>query len=91
MKKLLLVAAVASVALAGCSGSNTPQQLKTSFPLDKIRGLEDCTFNRVDPGDVYSVITVVRCPNSTTSTTYQMGKTTATVVVIDGIEYVKKQ
>jgi len=36
-------------------------------------------------------ITVIRCPNSSTTTEYLVVKHTETTVVIDGVEYVKKQ
>jgi len=51
--------------------------------------LKDCKFYMVSANG-RGYMTVVRCPNSTTSTTYNTGKSQYTTVVIDGQEYVKK-
>lgn len=86
MTKLLVVAI--SVLLAGCNpGEGGYTDAKSRFPkLPK--ELKDCQIFYVE--SVYqSTITVVRCPNSETSTTYQAGKTTQTVITIDGVEYQK--
>jgi hypothetical protein len=53
--------------------------------------LADCKFFQLSGNSVTDKITVVRCPNSTTTTTYQVGKTKKSVVVIDGVEYVKRE
>jgi hypothetical protein len=45
--------------------------------------LQDCSFYYLN-NKKGSTITVVRCPNSTTTTTYKAGKSTKTTVVIAG-------
>lgn len=51
------------------------------------REMSDCRIYEVCYTDGNDCIIAVRCPNSTTSTTYTVGKSTATVVTIDGVEY----
>lgn len=82
---LKLATLLASVAfLAGCQ----PHAEKLDFPVIP-DGLKDCQFFKLGQGGLGRDIMVVRCPNSSTSTTYQQsnGKTTSskTVVNIDGI------
>ena len=79
---------VAGIMLVGCDG--TQQTAMTTLDLKQVRGLEDCTYYVVDPGGTHNIVRVIRCPNSTTSTSYVQGKTTVNTVVIDGVEYVKK-
>lgn len=83
MKKVLLVISI--LFIAACS----PSAEVLNFPVLPAE-LKDCKFYRVSDGNLYS-LRIVRCPNSTTATTYSEGKTTSTTVVIDGIEYVKKE
>ena len=73
------------VFLSGCENSYK----ETNFPT-KPKDLEDCKFYMLSNVDG-DYIRVVRCPNSQTSTTYREGKVTKTTVVIDGIEYIKKE
>lgn len=47
--------------------------------------LKDCKIFNISNG--WGILTVVRCPNSSTSTIYSEGKTIKKVVVIDGVEY----
>jgi hypothetical protein len=89
MKKLLII--VVLLVIAGCCSGCSPsvESLDESFTV-RPKELKDCTIFRL--GDGYmGHITVVRCPNSTTSTTERVGKTTQTTVVIDGVEYIQKQ
>lgn len=80
MKKLLLVLAVV---LAGC----TDAYKTTDLPVLPDE-LKDCkTWYVTNSSGTHLYIT--RCPNSTTSTT-QPSKSPTTSVVIDGVEYVKK-
>ena len=76
--------------LVGCK--STEQQAVASMDLTKVKGFEDCVWARIDPGGAWSVVSVIRCPNSSTSTTIpQQGKIPAkTAIVIDGVEYIKK-
>lgn len=72
--------AAAAVVLAGCS----PNYNSLSMPVLPDE-LKDCKFYIVTDG--IRELRVVRCPNSTTSTTYSSGKTSRTDVVIDGVTY----
>ena len=81
MKKFLLIATVALLSSA-CSG--TPRtELDSGYKMDGV--LEGCQVAKATD-DSYNSITVVRCPNSTT-TTKSGGKVKQTVVVIDGVKY----
>ncbi len=76
MKKLFGIALVL-IMVAGC-GSKAVEYTPPVIPAD----LQDCKF--------YSMRTngynmrVVRCPNSSVSTTFSQGKSTTTTVTIDG-------
>lgn len=81
MNKLVRISlAAAAVVLAGCS----PNYNSLSMPVLPDE-LKDCKFYIVTDG--IRELRVVRCPNSTTSTTYSSGKTSRTDVVIDGVTY----
>lgn len=72
--KYVIFCAVA-ILLAGC---NSAEQV---YPKVKPTGLKDCEFySMYISGDHMSV---VRCPNSSTTTTYRSGKTERSVAVID--------
>ena len=77
--------AVAALMLAGCG----PSSVITNYPMPP--ELSDCSQYRLRDGDLGTTIVVVRCPNSTTSTTYPVGKSRSTTVVIDGVEYTPKR
>ena len=76
------------VAIACLLSACDPSAKQVTFPVLPDE-LKDCTFHYISGG--LNGITVARCPNSTTSTTYRSGKTTRTTVVIDGVEYTKKE
>ena len=82
MNKFVTISlAAAAVVLAGCS----PNYNSLSMPVLPDE-LKDCKFYIVTDG--IRELRVVRCPNSTTSTTYNSsGKTSRTDVVIDGVTY----
>lgn len=69
--------------LVGCKGENeyTPLHFPTLPPE-----LSDCKFYYVS-NENWHRLSIVRCPNSTTSTTYRDNKSQKTVIVIDGVEY----
>ena len=72
--------------LVGC----TPSTNEIGNNYDIPKELSDCVFlNMRDT--VTNSIKVVRCPNSTTSVNYASGKTTQSVIVVDGVEYVAKK
>lgn len=74
--------------LSGCMQPSGHQVQYEIVPPE----LSDCKFYKLASSDgKLSTITVVRCPNSTTSTTFKLNKSpTATVVLIDGKQYVEK-
>ncbi len=52
--------------------------------------MKDCTFYVLTRSSIGHPITVVKCPNSTTSTTEMVGKTVSNTTVIDGAEHMRK-
>jgi hypothetical protein len=82
MKKLISVFTVACVAFSvvGCDKSTNDVTEKYSMPA----GLEDCKVFSLR-GEDGTILKVVRCPISTTSTTYSSGRTTSTTNVVDGV------
>jgi hypothetical protein len=71
--------AVTLLALSAAACSPTYKDVKQDFPVLPME-LKECTFYYLE-GTNLSKLTVVKCPNSTVSTTYLSGKTNATVVV----------
>ena len=71
--------------LLGC----TPKTKNIESNYDIPEELSDCVFLNMRDTKA-SEIKVVRCPNSTTSVNYASGKTTQSVIVVDGVEYVAK-
>ncbi len=84
MKKFAIIFALLS--LSGCF-KNSYSTVK--FP-ETPPELSDCKFFNMSNDDG-AFITVARCPNSTTSTTFTSGKSKRTVVIIDGVEYEAKE
>ena len=81
MKLLMIIIGV--IMLTGCEPSYEEKtQNFTQLPVE----LKDCKFYYVS-SNTGSNLNIVRCPNSTVSTTYKSGKTTTTTVVIDGKNY----
>ena len=69
--------ALSLCALAGCE--NSAQQ--DVFPVLP-EALKDCVFYSLHAGGDH--IRVVRCPNSSTSATYPVGKSRQTTATVDG-------
>lgn len=84
MKKL--VVSLIAMVLVGCSPPSSTEQHYGALPEE----FKDCKIFRVSNENGTDRIILARCPNSTTSTTYSEGKSKATTVVVDGVEYVKK-
>lgn len=82
MKKLTIIAI--ALLLSACSDA----AYEVKFPAAPPE-FADCKFARLENSKGANV-TVARCPNSTTSTTYKSGKTTKTTIVVDGVEYVQE-
>lgn len=81
MKLLMIILSV--IMLAGCEPSYKEKTQNFTILPDE---LKDCKFYDVR-SNTGSNLKIVRCPNSTVSTTYNNGKTTLTTVVIDGKKY----
>lgn len=87
MKLLRVVLSV--VILTGCGYEPSYTDDTKSFSVLP-EGLKDCKIYYIKNSVGYS-LSVVRCPNSQTSTTYSVGKSTATTVVIEGKKYVSEE
>lgn len=81
MKYILCVMALV---LAGC----TPSANEKVWPVLP-EGLKDCKFYELMDSSG-NTMKIARCPGSSTTMNYQMGKARATSVTIDGVEYVQK-
>lgn len=82
----LIAAGLIVMTLAACTPTAT--DVSAAYAV-KPTELKDCQFFELRNSEG-SHITVVRCPNSTTSTTLHT-KTPITTIVIDGKEYVEKE
>jgi len=92
MKKLSVISiSIFTFLLVGCDNPQEVKQDRYSIALENSKGLEDCKDFRLNHNGGVGSITVIRCPNSSTTTEYLVVKHTETTVVIDGVEYVKKQ
>ena len=87
LKMKLLMVIIGVVMLTGCGESGYKDYTESFTNLPE--GLKDCKIYYIKNGKDMS-LSVVRCPNSTVSTTYKSGKTTLTTVVIDGKKYVSE-
>lgn len=81
MKKVLAVLMVVAL-LSGCEMET--KEVTHTFLLPK--GLEDCSIYSMSATSG-AHIQAVRCPHSSTASTYKVGKSTQTTIVIDGVEY----
>jgi hypothetical protein len=79
--------ALIAAALAGC---DVPSASETKYEVVPPE-LADCKFFKLSSEYLSDKITVARCPNSTTTTIHQYGKLKKSVVVIDGVEYEKRE
>lgn len=78
MKKLF-VTIVCTFALVGCFNQNSVE-LTSKFNIPK--ELSDCKIYFVGTNRG-SGLTVVRCPNSSTTTSYKQGKATRTITLVE--------
>jgi hypothetical protein len=76
----LMVAIVALVLVTACTPGTSEVTGKFALP----EGLQDCKFYEMTSG--VGGFTVVRCPNSST-TTHRGGKGAWTTMTIDGVQY----
>lgn len=81
----ILAVALFAVFLIGCDKQTREVSGEYALP----GGLQDCKIFYLTGGGGggLSLLKVMRCPNSSTSTNYTSGKTTHTNVVIEGVEY----
>lgn len=86
----LIAFLLSALVLVSCSSDYTPKDKTNKYILPET--LQDCSINELS-GNLENDIIVVRCPMSSTSTTWteRSGKVnrTYTVVNIDGKEYQK--
>jgi hypothetical protein len=71
-----------AVSMLGCNIDS--EETTSTFNIPK--ELSDCKIYKVGTNKTTErtdIITVVRCPNSSTSTTYRSGKSTYSVTVLD--------
>jgi hypothetical protein len=69
-----------AVAILGCEQKSEEHTRNYDIP----KGLEDCKIHKLKSPAVEMInLHVVRCPNSSTSTTYRSGKSTYSVTVLD--------
>ena len=80
MKNVLFILCI--LTLTGCMENGYQETSFPKLPTD----LKDCKFFALYNSNG-TFLNVVRCPNSQTSTTYQTGKATQSVIVIDGVTY----
>ena len=83
MSLIILIAAVV-VAIAACENSST----ELAFPVMP-KEMADCKIFRIYNTQGQG-ITIARCPNSTTTSNYTSGKSSKSTIIVDGIEYQKK-
>ena len=84
MKKLIV--SVALIFIAGCEA----QSQKMTFQAELPDGFKDCVFARMMQSNGASYV-IGRCPNSTTTVSQRQGKTTTSVITVDGVAYVPKE
>lgn len=73
MRRLVLIF---SLGLLACEDPAPAKQTNVEQNLTSVRGLEDCVFipvKVVEPPQAH-YLKVIRCPNSSTTTTYNCGK-----------------
>lgn len=89
MKKLINVTllTIATLMVTGCDDSDTGSQRNVTAKYNLPTEMADCVIYRMSGGMSVNELTVVRCPNSTTSTTHQEGKVRRTTIVVDGVQY----
>ncbi len=87
----MLMAFVMMLCLGGCDDVGPARLEGKAQEIMTVEGLEGCVIREVqvpmsgDPSSFLShTLTIVRCPNSTTTTQYRAGKVTHTVAVTDG-------
>lgn len=91
MNKKLCIAILLTITLTGCNHQGNIGSYSSEYQvaLSTDDELKDCTAKYVRAEG--SGITVVRCPNSTTTTRYISDKIEKTNIVIDGVNYVPEK
>jgi hypothetical protein len=79
MKSFRVWILVFAVMISGCAPSAEERTANFTVMPD---GLKDCKIYRISDGMMVG-ITVVRCPNSSTTSSTHVGKTKKTVTTID--------
>jgi len=83
-KLIYIIVLMSALFISGCE--NKYEEI--DYPV-RPPELNDCAIYRLSNSEGGSIV-VVRCPNSTTSTTYPQGKTQGSSIVVDGVEYIPK-
>ena len=78
-------ASVLTAMLGGCSNSAT----EVNYPV-RPPEMEDCKIYRLT-NDAGEEVTVARCQNSTTTTNSRSGRRAVAAIVVDGVEYVRRE
>lgn len=79
--KLVTSLFISTIILAGCGSEVNPVSIEAASTLKNVPGLQDCqAFKGMIDG---RVVTIIRCPNSTTSSAFTSGKSTIGTVTID--------
>ena len=95
MKKIL-ISLILGFLMVGCrpaqvNTTTAATESQATVALNLTKGLEDCKLYWFVPFENSRSISIVRCPNSTVSTSQEVveGKTThvQTTITIDGVEY----
>ena len=87
--KLVIVGVVSGIAIGGLTGCSEPvpqdRWVIGGADMKQVKGFEDCFISEIKRTSIASPMILVRCPNSTVTTDYQVGKTrNETVVASDG-------
>lgn len=78
-------ASMLTVGVLGCSNSAT----EVNYPV-RPPEMEDCKIYRLT-NDAGEEVTVARCQNSTTTTNSRSGRRAVAAIVVDGVEYVRRE
>ncbi|SOK58886.1 Phage protein [Yersinia phage fHe-Yen9-03] len=75
MKKILTVLLISFI-LSGCDGKSENRTEKYDLPTE----LKDCQIYKLTSNSTSKTLYVVRCPNSSTQTTFNSGKNNSTSI-----------
>ena len=87
--KLVTVGVIGGIAISSLSGCGEPvpqdRWVIGGADMKQVKGFEDCFISEIKRTSIASPMVLVRCPNSTVTADYQVGKVrNETVVANDG-------